>query len=158
MGPVKSTPAGLLHFYRMKLCQTSLLLCALILIALGCERSCGCSPAPEQNAPLLGRWELSQIKYGLTGTVATPQQAGYTETLEYYADGTFRRLKNNKEEEKGGFRTAKIDNIAGFTEAIYYQNTTYQPYRLQENALLLYERTPNGGVLADGATYTYRKL
>ncbi|MFD1144140.1 hypothetical protein ACFQ4C_23650 [Larkinella insperata] len=142
----------------MKPFQTSLLLFALIFAALACEPSCGCSPAPEKYSPLVGRWELSQIKYGMTGTVATPQQAGYTETLDYYADGTFRRLKNDREEENGSFRITQIENIAGFTEALYYQNKTYQPYRLQENTLLLYERAPNDGVIADGATYTYRKL
>ncbi|GAB3332874.1 hypothetical protein GCM10027299_39740 [Larkinella ripae] len=142
----------------MKLLRSSLLICALIFAATACEKSCGCLPPPERDTQLSGRWELIRIRYGMTGTVATPQEAGYTETLEYAADGTFRRLKNDKEDEKGTYYTDRIENIAGFTIAVYYQNTTYQPYSVQENILRLYERTPTGGTLADGATYEYKKL
>ncbi|GAB3269419.1 hypothetical protein GCM10027347_39630 [Larkinella harenae] len=94
----------------------------------------------------------------MTGTVVTAQEAGYKEVLEYATDGTFRRLKNDKEEEKTSFYTSPIQNIAGFKVAIYYTDTTYQPYGVQENTLRLYERAPEGGVLADGAVYEYRKL
>ena len=143
----------------MKLWQSYLFISTLVFCVLACgEPMCGCSPAPERDPQLSGRWELTQIRYGLTGVTVTAQEAGYKEVLEYNADATFRRLKNDLDEEKGSFSTAQIKNIAGFTAAIYYQNTTYQPYRVQENTLQLYERSPNGGTLADGATYLYKKL
>lgn len=143
----------------MKSLQRYLFIGALIFCVLACEEPmCGCSPEPPRDAQLSGQWVLTKIRYGLTGTVVTAQEAGYKETLEYAADGTFRRLKNDKEEEKGAYHTSPIQNIAGFTTAIYYQNTTYQPYSIQENILRLYERAPNDGTLADGATYEYQKL
>lgn len=142
----------------MKMVRNSFFITVLAFWALACDQSKDGSPSPELDTQLNEKWELTQIRYGLTGKVATAQEAGYKETLNYNSDGTFSRLKNDKEEEKGSYKTAKIENIAGFTTAIYYQNTTYQPYRIQENILRLYERAPNGGVLADGATYEYRKL
>ncbi|RRA98552.1 hypothetical protein [Larkinella rosea] len=142
----------------MKKLRNALFIVGFTFGALACNPSKDGSPSPERDTQLSGKWELTQIRYGLTGKVATPQEAGYTETLNYNNDGTFNRLRNGKEEEKGSFTTANIENIAGFTTAIYYQNTTYQPYRIQENILRLYERAPIGGVLADGATYEYRKL
>jgi hypothetical protein len=142
----------------MKLLRSYLFISALAFCALACEKTCGCSPAPELDVELSGRWELTRIKYGLTGKVVTAQEAGYKETLDYASDGKFRRLKNDKEEETGSYSTSRIEALAGFNFAIYYSNTTYQPYRVQENTLSLYERSPNGGVLADGATYEYKKL
>lgn len=142
----------------MRVLQIFLFIGTLIACVISCEnRLCGCSPAPG-DPKLSGRWELVKIKYGLTGVTATAQQAGYTETLTFSTDGSFQRIKDGQEAEKGAYNIGTSHNEVPYPTAIVYNDKTIQPYQVKQDTLFLYERGPANATVADGSTYTYHKL
>ncbi|QJW92086.1 hypothetical protein HNV11_23270 [Spirosoma taeanense] len=113
------------------------------------------------DTQLVGHWKLIKITYGFSQVSTTPEKAGYSETIEFNTDGTYRRLTENKDgqkEEKGRFYTDTNPSKTAEAMAIFFPDLNVaQPYSFRDGHLFLYERTPVGATIADGSTYEYSK-
>lgn len=143
----------------MKILKISLLLVCLYGI-LGCTKSSPVTPV-NVDGQVVGRWTLVRIVNGFGRIDQTPAEAGFSETLEYKADGTYQRItvdKNGQREEKGGFYTGANPTRTFEKQAILYpEDKTTQPYSFRDSRLLLYQRGSQEATLQDGTTYEYQK-
>jgi hypothetical protein len=143
----------------MKTLKISLLLVFLFGI-WGCTKTSPVTPA-NIDGQVLGRWTLVRIVNGFGRIDQTPAEAGFSETLEYRADGTFHRItidKDGQREEKGAFYTGANPTQTFEKQAILYpDDKTAQPYSFRDSRLLLYQRASQEATLQDGSTYEYQK-
>ncbi|GAA4449267.1 hypothetical protein GCM10023189_08490 [Nibrella saemangeumensis] len=108
---------------------------------------------------LIGRWKWVKVTYGFTQTTSTPEKAGYTETLEFYADGTYKRFRNDKEIETRLVYSGNNPTQTAYKNAILFPATQEaQPYEIKDGRLFLYERGPAEATIADGGIYEYEKV
>ncbi|GAB2764572.1 hypothetical protein GCM10027275_02150 [Rhabdobacter roseus] len=131
-------------------------------VALGVLSLLSACDSPELaqiDAPLVGTWQLDAVTYGLTGITVRGDSLPFTESREYTTEGTFTIKHEERMIETGTFYTGRNSTGLLYQEAVYYpQDTTYQAYEVSsEGRLYLYERSAQGAVLADGATYEYKR-
>ncbi|GAA4421408.1 hypothetical protein GCM10023187_57260 [Nibrella viscosa] len=108
---------------------------------------------------LIGRWKWVKVTYGFSQVTSTPEKAGYTQTLEFYADGTYKRFRNGKEVETTLIYTGNNPTQTQYKQAILFPATQEaQPYEIKNGRLFLYERGPAEATIADGGIYEYEKV
>lgn len=108
---------------------------------------------------LLGRWKWVKVTYGFSQVVSTPDKVGYTETLEFYADGTYKRFRNDKAVEMQLVYSGNNPTQTMYKQAIFFPAVREaQPYEIKDSRLFLYERGPAEVTIADGGIYEYEKV
>lgn len=108
---------------------------------------------------LLGRWKWVKVTYGFSQVVNTPDKVGYTETLEFYADGTYKRFRNDKAVETQLVYSGNNPTQTIYKQAIFFPAVREtQPYEIKNGRLFLYERGPAEVAIADGGIYEYEKV
>lgn len=110
------------------------------------------------DTDVVGTWQLDAITYGLTQVKVQGAKLPYTETRTFSANGDYTISRDNKEIQTGQMFTGESTSNLVSKQVIYYkEDNTYQAYELTEGRLLLYERTDQGAVIADGSTYEYKR-
>lgn len=133
---------------------------ALVAIVVSSCSTASSSVKPSDPA-IIGRWTLVKITYGFSQVSTTPDKAGYSETLEFNTNGTFRRVvtdQKGQQEQTGNFYTGSNPTKTADPQAVFYSDdNTVQPYSYRDGHLLLYQRGPQQATIADGSTYEYAK-
>ncbi|WP_461100852.1 hypothetical protein [Spirosoma koreense] len=135
------------------------------LFMLGIGIGFSCSQKNSSVAPIdsqvVGQWKLIRIVNGFAQINQTPEAAGYSETLDYKADGTYLRVttrQSGQQEENGTFYTGPNPTQTGEKQAILYpEDKTTQPYSFHDGHLFLYQRGRQEGTIADGSTFEYQR-
>ena len=129
------------------------------LVVLSLLSACDSPELAQVESSVVGTWKLDAITYGLTGVSVRGDSLPYTEFREYTTEGTFTISDGVRTVETGPFYTDRNKTGLMYDEAVYYPtDSSYQPYQLSsEGRLYLYERNAQGAVLADGATYEYKR-
>lgn len=127
-------------------------------VSLSCSQQQTIQPT---DLEVIGRWNLVRIINGFSQLNQTPEQAGFSETVEYKSDGTYQRITSTKvgqQEEKGKFTIGANPTKTAEKQAILYpDDKTTQPYSFRDGHLFLYQRGSQDATLADGSTYEYQR-
>lgn len=115
-------------------------------------------------AKINGQWQLSKTSIGYPmPNGPTEIKAVNTEIISFDASKkTFTRTINGKVTETTSFDVKKVSyNGSDEREAVVFEKEekyAYLTYDDENSAIILYERTPIGAILADGNSYHYQKV
>lgn len=111
-----------------------------------------------------GQWQLTKTTIGFPAPNSpTEIKAANTEIISFNATSkTFTRTINGKVTETTDFDIQKVSyNGSEPREAVVFtKNQTYAFLTFDDNnsAIILYEKSPIGAILADGNSYHYQKV
>ncbi len=136
----------------------------IIIFLLGCQAETNIEALNPSLAKINGNWQLYKTSIGY------PIPNGPTEIKVVNADilsfdaskKTYTRTINEKVTESSTFDVKTVSyNGSEAREAVVFekdQKYAYLTFDDENSAIILYERTPVGIVLADGNSYHYQKV
>lgn len=131
---------------------------------LACQVETNIEVSNPSLAKINGQWQLSKISFGYPMPGGpTEMKATNVDIISFDASNkTFIRTINGKITENLSFDVQKVSyNGSEAREAVVFEKEgmyAYLTFDEDNSAIILYERTPIGAVLADGNSYHYQKV
>lgn len=142
----------------------TIFLSVIIMALLACQVETNIEASNPSLAKINGQWQLSKMSIGYPiPDGPTEIKAVNTEIISFdTSKKTFTRTVNGKVTETTTFDVQKVSyNGSDEREAVVFekdQKYAYLTFDDEKSAIILYERTPIGAVLADGNSYHYQKV
>ncbi|MFN3490090.1 MAG: hypothetical protein ACK4YV_13200 [Emticicia sp.] len=142
----------------------TIFLSVIVMALLACQVETNIEASNPSLTKINGQWQLSKISIGYPiPNGPTEIKAVNTEIISFDASKkTFTRTINGKITETTTFDVQKVSyHGSEAREAVVFekdQKYAYLTFDDENSAIILYERTPIGAILADGSSYHYQKV
>jgi len=142
----------------------TIFLAVIVMALMACQVETNIDASNPSLVKINGQWQLSKTTVGFPRPDGpTEIKALNTDILSFDANKkTYTRTINGKVTENSNFDVQTVSyNGSEAREAIIFekeQKYAYLTFDDKNSAIILYERTPIGAVLADGNSYHYQKV